>query len=203
MKPAHVLIFLMVAGIALAQEPAPVSSPRSPRSDSGLAGEIIGEVKAEVKSNLKETMTKAAVQDAMAKATQAMRTGHLPVMEGTLQGGLSGRWWNNPAVAGRLGLTEDQQKKMDDIFQQSRLKLIDLTAAVDKEEVRLEPLVEADQPDPAKIRSQIDHIAQARSDLEKANANMLLGIRMVLTPDQWKDLRKSEPLPHSPKPKTK
>jgi len=110
-------------------------------------------------------------------------------MERTLEGGLSGRWWTNSDTAGRLGLTPDQQKKMDDIFQQNRLKLIDLTAALDKEEVVLEPLVEADQPDAAKIRAQIDRIAQARAELEKANANMLLGIRLILTPSQWKGLR--------------
>jgi protein CpxP len=109
----------------------------------------------------------------------------------TLPGGASGRWWNNPQMARRLDLTPDQQKKMDDVFQQSRLKLIDLTAALDKEEAILEPLVEADQPDAPKIRVQIDRIAQARADLEKANANMLLGIRLILTPDQWKGLQSS------------
>jgi Spy/CpxP family protein refolding chaperone len=108
-------------------------------------------------------------------------------LEDTLQGGLSGRWWAMPRVVQRLGLTADQQKRMDEVFQQSRLKLIDLTAALDKEEAILEPLVEADQPDAPKIRTQIDRIAQARAELEKANANMLLGIRLILTPEQWKD----------------
>jgi Spy/CpxP family protein refolding chaperone len=110
-------------------------------------------------------------------------------MESALQGGMSGRWWTNPRIAQRLVLTPGQQKKMDEIFQESRLKLIDLTAALDKEEALLEPLVEADQPDAVKIRSQIDRIAQARGDLERANAYMLLGIRLVLTPRQWRDLR--------------
>jgi Spy/CpxP family protein refolding chaperone len=112
-------------------------------------------------------------------------------LENKLQGGLSGRWWANPRMAERLGLTPDQQKKMDDVFQQSRLRLIDLTAALDKEEAVLDPLVEADQPDAPKIRAQIDRVAQARAELEKANANMLLGIRLILTPAQWKDLQNS------------
>src|SRR5262249_55775395 len=94
-------------------------------------------------------------------------------MEATLQGGLSGRWWTNQRIIDRLGLTPDQQKRMDAIFQQNRLKLIDLTAGLDKEEALLEPLM-ADQPDVSGIRSQIDRIVQARSELEKVNANMLL-----------------------------
>jgi Spy/CpxP family protein refolding chaperone len=102
---------------------------------------------------------------------------------------LAGRWWNLPQLAQRLSLTPDQQKKMDDVFQQNRLKLIDLTASLDKEEATLEPMVAADQPDPVKIRPQIDRVAQARAELEKANANMLLGIRLLLTPEQWKTLQ--------------
>lgn len=93
----------------------------------------------------------------------------------------------------RLGLTTDQQKRMDDIFQQHRLKLIDLNAAVQKEEVIMEPLIQAEQPDEAKIVAQIDRVAQARAELEKANARMLLGIRRVLTQEQWNKLNTGGP----------
>jgi len=106
-----------------------------------------------------------------------------------------GRWWKNPEMVEKLGVTADQQKKMDDIFQQHRLKLIDLTASVEREEVTLEPLMQADQPDEARIVAQIDKVAQARAELEKANARMLLGIRRILTPDQWKKLQAEAPRP--------
>jgi Spy/CpxP family protein refolding chaperone len=113
-------------------------------------------------------------------------------------GGPGGKWWTRPEMAQKLGLTADQMKKMDDIFQQHRLRLIDLDAAVRKEEVIMEPLISAEQPDEAKIVAQIDKVAQARAELEKANARMLLGIRRLLTPDQWNRL-KSDPVP-LPKP---
>lgn len=109
--------------------------------------------------------------------------------------GLPGRWWNNPQMVEKLALSSDQQKKMDDIFQQNRLKLIDLNATLRKEEVTLEPLVSADQPDEARILAQIDKVAQARAELEKANARFLLGIRRLLTPDQWKKLQAEPPRP--------
>lgn len=99
------------------------------------------------------------------------------------------RWWDNPRIAQQIGLTDDQKKKMDDILQQHRLRLIDLHAALEKQEVLLRPMLEADQLDESKVLSQIDAIAQARADLEKANARMLFGIRKVLTPDQWKKLQ--------------
>ena len=63
---------------------------------------------------------------------------------------------------------------MDDIFQQSRLKLIDLHAALQKEEATLDPLINADSPDETKVLAQIDKVAQARAELEKSNARMLL-----------------------------
>lgn len=53
----------------------------------------------------------------------------------------------------------------------------------------MEPMLAANPPDTNKVLAQIDHTAQARAELEKANAKMLLGIRNVLTPDQWTKLQ--------------
>jgi Spy/CpxP family protein refolding chaperone len=88
----------------------------------------------------------------------------------------------------RLGITADQQKKMDDVFQQSRLKLIDLSATLEKEEVVMEGLLKGPQLDDAKILPAVDRIAQARAELEKANARLMLAIRHVMTPEQWEKL---------------
>jgi len=101
-------------------------------------------------------------------------------------------WWKSPDLVQKLNITSDQQKRMDDIFQQSRLQLIDLKANVEKQEVLLEPMLDANPPDTNKILAQIDKTAQARAELEKANARMLLGIRTVLTPDQWTKLQAEE-----------
>jgi Spy/CpxP family protein refolding chaperone len=100
-----------------------------------------------------------------------------------------GPWWRNPDMAQKLGLNSDQQKKIEDVFQQHRLKLVDLDATLRKEEITLEPLMAADSPDETKTLAQIDKVAQARAELEKANARFLFAIRRVLTPDQWKKLQ--------------
>jgi periplasmic protein CpxP/Spy len=119
--------------------------------------------------------------------------GRRPPMERAFHLGPHGRWWNNPEWVQKLGLTSDQQKKMEAIFEQSRPNLMDLLSAVHKEETAMEPLLAADQPDEGKIVAQIDRVAQARAELEKANARMLLGLRRVLTPDQWKTLQADAP----------
>lgn len=107
-----------------------------------------------------------------------------------------GLWWKNPDIIQKLTLTADQQKRMNDIFQQSRLQLIDLKANVEKQEVTLEPMLDANPPDTNKVLAQIDRTAQARAELEKANAKMLLGIRGVLTSDHWTKLQSEQRMNH-------
>jgi len=114
--------------------------------------------------------------------------------------GPAGKWWDSPELATQINLTADQQKKMDEVFQQHRLRLIDLHAALEKEEAILDPLIDAANPDDAKVLPQIDRVAQARAELEKANARLLLGLRRVLTPEQWKQLESEQHGPHGPAP---
>jgi len=115
---------------------------------------------------------------------------HRPPMERAFGGhGDHGRWWNNPKLVERLKLTEEQRKAFDAVLQEHREKLIDLRGSLEKAEVAMEPLMSADQPNEGKILAQIDRLAQARAELEKANARFLLAIRAKLTPEQWKQLQ--------------
>src|SRR5208337_138228 len=100
-----------------------------------------------------------------------------------------GKWWKDSELMRKIGVSDEQVQKIEQIFQDHRLELIDLHAALEKQEAILEPLVEADQPDEAQMIAQIDKVAQARANLEKSNAQMLLAIRRVLTVEQWKKLR--------------
>jgi Spy/CpxP family protein refolding chaperone len=120
-----------------------------------------------------------------------MDPGHGPQSRGPSQRppDSNGIWWNNRELVARLGLSEAQQKHIDEIVQQSRLRLIDLRAALAKQELILEPLLAEDRPQENQVLPQIDRVAAARADLERANARMLFEIRMVLTPEQWKQLQ--------------
>ena len=113
---------------------------------------------------------------------------HRPPMERAM-GGDRGRWWNNPKVIEKLKLTDEQRKAMDDIFQQHREKLVDLRGNVEKAEIEMQPLVRADQPNESAVLAQIDKVAQARAELEKANARFLFELRAKLTPEQWKQVQ--------------
>ena len=110
-----------------------------------------------------------------------------------------GEWWNNPKTVEQLKLTDEQRKAMDSILMEHRKTLIDLKATLEKAELGMQPLLGADQPNESQVLAQIDKVAQARADLEKANARFLLGLRRKLTPDQWKRLQElhSNPGPAS------
>ncbi len=103
--------------------------------------------------------------------------------------GMHSRFWNNPDIVQRLNLTDDQRKAMDAVFEKHKPELTDLHDKVEAAEDQLKPLMNADKPEQDKVLDQIDKLANARKDLEKANARFLLEVREKLTPDQWKQLR--------------
>lgn len=99
------------------------------------------------------------------------------------------RWWNQPKMIEKLKLSDDQRKAFDQILEGHREKLIDLKANLERAELPMRALLDADQPDEATILAQIDKTVAARAALEKANASFLLAIRSKLTLQQWKQMK--------------
>lgn len=100
-----------------------------------------------------------------------------------------GKWWKNSEVVQELQLSDAQVAQLEQAFLDHRLRLIDLRAAVEREEIRLQPLIEADQLDLAKVSAQLDVVLAARGKLEKENTMMMLSLRKVLSVDQWRNLQ--------------
>src|SRR5512142_92672 len=103
--------------------------------------------------------------------------------------GFGGSWWKDSELAERLKLTDQQKQQLESTFLDYRLKLVDLRADVERQELKLQPLMDADQVNEAQVSSQLDAVIAARGKLEKANAMMMISMRKVLTADQWKQLR--------------
>lgn len=100
-----------------------------------------------------------------------------------------GAWWMNPNLVSRLGLTDDQKSKIQKAFENHRQNLSDESSQLDKQEAQLAAQLAADPVDHNAVLSQIDHVAQARADLERANSAMTLEMREVLTAAQWQQLQ--------------
>src|SRR6266849_4390367 len=55
-----------------------------------------------------------------------------------------GKWWRQPGIVQRLGLSDDQQNRLEAIFRSSANDLIDLRGSVEKQSIALRG--ELDQP---------------------------------------------------------
>lgn len=105
-----------------------------------------------------------------------------------LQLGLGGRWWDDSKTIKHLGLRSDQQRRMDDIFEANKPKLLGLLGNLQREETNLASLPPGDLQDEAKVFAAIDRVSEARNELEKAYAHQLLQIRQQLDPGQLEQL---------------
>lgn len=105
-------------------------------------------------------------------------------MHAGLQVGPPERWWDDKHYIKQLKLTDDQQHRMDAIFEQSRPILISRLESLEKEDQRMEVLTHAKTLDEAALFSQIDRVEQARADLSKAKLHYLLQLRSELDADQ-------------------
>jgi len=107
-----------------------------------------------------------------------------------LQFGPPGRWWDDRGISKNLKLRPDQQTKMDAIFEQSRGTLLSKLETVHQAEAQMGELSRSPTPDEPAILAQIDRVAQAHADLDKAYAHVLLQLRKEMDADQIKRLEK-------------
>jgi len=100
-----------------------------------------------------------------------------------------GKWWQNSEIAKKLQLGDDQIAKLNQTFFDHRLKLIDDGAAMEKEDLKLQNLLDADDPSENQVGAQVDQVLAARGKLEREYTMMNLDLRKVLTVAQWKQLK--------------
>lgn len=100
-----------------------------------------------------------------------------------------GKWWKDSDVAKKLQLNDSQIKQLDQTFYDHRLKLIDYGAQMEKEDLKLQNLLDADVPNEGQVGSQVDQVLSARGKLEREYTMMNLDLRKVLSVEQWRQLK--------------
>lgn len=116
--------------------------------------------------------------------------GNIPSSRGTLQRGPTGRWWDESKYAQKVGLTSDQQRRMDGVFAENRESLVSGLDTLRRAEARLNAVSAEDRPSESALSAEIQNVAQARADLEKANTHLVLQIRNEMTQEQVKKMEK-------------
>jgi Spy/CpxP family protein refolding chaperone len=116
-------------------------------------------------------------------------TGDRPVRNGPqLAPANMGRFWDEHKTVKTLKLTSDQQRRMDGIFDSNKGALVNAYQSLQREETRLSSMSTQDLQDEGKVFAAIDRVAQARADLEKQQAHILIQIRKELDPEQLSKL---------------
>ena len=121
-------------------------------------------------------------RNGLPSGTSAQSSG--PTMRGGLQLGPPLRWWDDKHYAKNLHLRPDQKKRMDGLFDENRANLVNRYEALQQEESKMEALSRAQTLDENALFAQIDRVAQARAELEKANTHLLLQVRKEMDADQ-------------------
>jgi len=100
-----------------------------------------------------------------------------------------GKWWQSSDIAKKLQLSDGQISQLDQTFYDHKVKLIDFTADMEKQDLKLQSLLDADVPNEGQIESQVDQVLSARGKLEREFTLMNLDLRKVLSLEQWRQLK--------------
>lgn len=108
----------------------------------------------------------------------------LLVLLATVSVGAQGfKWWQNDRYRAELGLTADQSRRLEEIFQSNQSTLRAQKKAFDTAEAEFNRLVE--HGNDSAVMEQVLNVEAARAELNKTRALMLLRMRRALTTDQW------------------
>jgi len=106
------------------------------------------------------------------------------------QFGPAGRWWDDKSVIRAVGITRDQQRRMDGIFDSNKSAIVSSYKLYLKEQAHLNSVNKDSHADQAATFEAIDAVNNARAALQKATAQMLLSIRNEMSTDQIEKLQK-------------
>ena len=100
-----------------------------------------------------------------------------------------GKWWQNPEVVSKLSLSDAQVTQLNQVFYNHKMKLIDHGADMEKQDLKLQTMLDADQPDEGQVNAQVDQVLAARGKLEREFTAMNLNLRKQLSLEQWRQLK--------------
>jgi Spy/CpxP family protein refolding chaperone len=97
------------------------------------------------------------------------------------------KWWHSEPTRRELGLTQEQSRRLEEIFQAAIPSQRTLKKALDDEEAQFGRLMNdlATDVDKRAAIEQMNRVEAARAALKKSHSQMLIEMRQVLTRDQW------------------
>ena len=100
-----------------------------------------------------------------------------------------GKWWLMPEMAKKLGLASEEQQKFDDLFVQSRRRMIDLKSDVEREHLELEMILDQQDFDESACMDRFKKFEDARTKLANERFGFLVEVRKLLGLDRYRRLK--------------
>jgi len=94
------------------------------------------------------------------------------------------KWWQDEKSKARIGLSDEQATRIEEIFQASGQKMRPLYDEFSRQDKMLSALLEKADTTEAEVVRQVDQVESLRAELGKARTMMLFRVDRVLTPEQ-------------------
>ncbi|MDA8141741.1 MAG: hypothetical protein M0036_24110 [Desulfobacteraceae bacterium] len=92
----------------------------------------------------------------------------------------AGRWWHSPQVVQQLQLTDGEVSQLEQAFESSRIKMIQLKTQVEAERFKLQTMIEKHNADDAAIKAQHNSLEAARSALADERFAFMIKTRDII-----------------------
>jgi hypothetical protein len=93
------------------------------------------------------------------------------------------KWWMSDEYKRELGLTTDQSRRVEEVFQAALPTLRTQKKALDAAEQEFQQVMQ--RGNYSSVMEKVDHLEAARANLSTTRTMMLVNMRKLLTTDQW------------------
>ncbi|UCF91300.1 MAG: periplasmic heavy metal sensor [Desulfobacterales bacterium] len=103
----------------------------------------------------------------------------------------SEKWWYNPQIARNLNLTNQEIRRLDQLFDASRRDLMQLKIAVEREQGALDKLLNRKKVNDAEVQQQFRRLEQARTRLADERLRFVVEVRRIIGADRFQQLKQN------------
>ena len=100
-----------------------------------------------------------------------------------------GKWWRSPKATEKLNLSNEEKKQLDEKFLESRRKLIDLKATVEKEQLELDALMDKEPLNEKSVMERFKKLETARASLAAERFGFILEVRKIIGLERFQQLK--------------
>jgi Spy/CpxP family protein refolding chaperone len=101
----------------------------------------------------------------------------------------AGKWWYNPKIQKNLNLSQKEVDKLDQLFADSRSRLIKFKSEVESEQFELDQLLSKKTVNDADVKKQFQKLEQARKNLANERLKFVIGVRNILGANRFQELK--------------